>query len=64
MRRNTNAQVLDIEGKPIPRLYSAGENGDIWTVTYQCMSNVGGWCYGFGRVAGQNAAAEEPWEEA
>jgi len=61
MRRNTRAQVLDIEGKPIPRLYSAGENGDIWTVTYQCMSNVGGGCYGFGRVAGQNAAAEKPW---
>jgi len=61
MKRNTKAQVLDIYGKPIPRLYAAGENGDIWTVTYQCMSNVGGGCYGYGRVAGQNAAAEEPW---
>jgi hypothetical protein len=61
MVRNTKSQVLDIEGNPIPRLYSAGENGDIWTVTYQCMSNVGGGCYGYGRVAGTNAAAEEPW---
>lgn len=64
MRRNTKSQVIDIEGKPIPRLYSAGENGDIWTWVYQCMSNVGGGCYGYGRVAGENAAAEEPWGEA
>jgi len=61
MKRNTKSQVLDRWGKPIPRLYSAGENGDIWTWVYQCMSNVGGGCYGYGRVAGQNAAAEEPW---
>jgi hypothetical protein len=53
---------LDIEGEVIPRLYSAGENGDIWTWVYQCMSNVGGGCYGYGRVAGENAAAEEPWD--
>ena len=61
MKRNTKAQVLDIWGEPIPRLYAAGENGDIWTQIYQCMSNVGGGCYGFGRVAGQQAATEEPW---
>jgi len=61
MTRNTKAQVIDIRDKPIPRLYSAGENGDIWTWVYQCMSNVGGGCFGYGRVAGQNAAAEEPW---
>jgi hypothetical protein len=62
MKRNTKAQVLDRFGKPIPRLYSAGENGDIWTVLYQCMSNVGGGCFGYGRVAGQNTAAEKPWD--
>ncbi len=62
MLRNIESQVLDIEGKVIPRLYSAGENGDIWTIVYQCMSNVGGGCYAYGRVAGANAAAEEPWE--
>ncbi|HUW96521.1 MAG TPA: FAD-binding protein, partial [Anaerolineae bacterium] len=62
MTRNTKSQVLDIRGNAIPRLYSAGENGDIWTFVYQCMSNVGGGCYGYGRVAGENAAAEEPWE--
>jgi len=62
MKRNTKSQVLDIFGNVIPRLYAAGENGDIWTVTYQCMSNVGGGCYGYGRVAGANAAQEEPWD--
>jgi succinate dehydrogenase/fumarate reductase flavoprotein subunit len=61
MTRNTKSQVIDVWGKPIPRLYSAGENGDIWTWLYQCMSNVGGGCYAFGRVAGQNAAQEKPW---
>jgi len=61
MVRNTKSQVLDFDGNPIPRLYAAGENGDIWTWVYQCMSNVGAGCYGYGRVAGQNAAAEEPW---
>jgi len=62
MTRNTKAQVLDKEGKPIPRLYAAGENGGFWTLLYQCESNVGSDCYGFGRVAGQNAGAETPWE--
>ena len=62
MMRNTKSQVIDIESKVIPRLYSAGENGDIWTWIYQCMSNVGGGCYAYGRIAGQNAAAEKSWE--
>ena len=62
MKRNTLGQVIDINDKPIPRLYSAGENGDIWTWLYQCMSNVGAGCYGFGRIAGKNASAEKPWK--
>jgi succinate dehydrogenase/fumarate reductase flavoprotein subunit len=62
MTRNIKSQVMDIRGNPIPRLYSAGENGDIWTWIYQCMSNVGGGCFGYGRIAGQNAAKETPWD--
>ena len=38
MKRNPLSQVMSIEGPPIPRLYAAGENGDIWTILYQCMS--------------------------
>jgi succinate dehydrogenase/fumarate reductase flavoprotein subunit len=64
MVRNIKSQVIDLEGNVIPRLYAAGENGDIFTWIYQCMSNVGGGCFGYGRVAGQNAAAETPWDEA
>jgi succinate dehydrogenase/fumarate reductase flavoprotein subunit len=62
MIRNLKSQVMDIDDKPIPRLYAAGENGDIWTILYQCMSNVGGGCFGYGRVAGQQIAALAPWD--
>ena len=62
MTRNTNGQVLGIDGKYIPRLYAAGENGDIWTILYQCMSNVGGGCFAYGRHAGQHAAALKRWK--
>jgi succinate dehydrogenase/fumarate reductase flavoprotein subunit len=62
MTRNTNGQVLGIDGKYIPRLYAAGENGDIWTILYQCMSNVGGGCFAYGRHAGMHAAALKKWD--
>jgi succinate dehydrogenase/fumarate reductase flavoprotein subunit len=62
MVRNLNSEVMSTDDKPIPRLYAAGENGDIWTILYQCMSNVGGGCFGYGRVAGQQAAALAPWD--
>lgn len=61
MVRNPKGQVMSIEGPPIPRLYAAGENGDIWTIIYQCMSNVGGGCFAYGRAAGKNVALETPW---
>jgi len=62
MVRNLDAQVMSIDDKPIPRLYAAGENGDIWTILYQCMSNVGGGCFGYGRVAAQHAASLTRWD--
>jgi succinate dehydrogenase/fumarate reductase flavoprotein subunit len=62
-KRNTESQVIDMEGKPIPRLYAAGEMGDgVWSYLYQCLSNVGGGCFTVGRIAGKNTAAEEPWD--
>lgn len=55
------SRVLDNEGKPIPRLYAAGE-----------LSSIIGWLYEagsghaesavFARIAGENAAKEEPLE--
>jgi succinate dehydrogenase/fumarate reductase flavoprotein subunit len=64
MVRNLKSQVMSIDGPPIPRLYAAGENGDIWTILYQCMSNVGGGCLTHGRIAGEEAAALKPWDGA
>jgi succinate dehydrogenase/fumarate reductase flavoprotein subunit len=64
VKRNPQSQVMSIEGPPIKRLYSAGENGDIWTILYQCMSNAGAGCLVHGRIAGENAASETPWDTA
>lgn len=56
-RRNARAQIIDVFGKPIPRLYSAGELGSLYVQYPQGGANVGE-CFAFGRIAGRNAAAE------
>ena len=58
-RRNERAQIVRPDGTPIPRLYSAGELGSIYSYLYQGTGNIGE-CLAFGRVAGRNAAAETP----
>jgi succinate dehydrogenase/fumarate reductase flavoprotein subunit len=60
-RRNEKAQIVRPDGSPIPRLYSAGELGSIYSYLYQGTGNIGE-CLAFGRVAGRNAAGEKPWE--
>ncbi|MGB9699353.1 MAG: FAD-dependent oxidoreductase [Thermodesulfobacteriota bacterium] len=59
-RRDKESRVLDPEGKPIPRLYAAGELGSIWGYLYQGACNIGE-ALVFGRIAGRNAAMEKPW---
>ena len=59
-RRNEKAQIVRPDGTPIPRLYSAGELGSIYSYLYQGTGNLGE-CLAFGRVAGRNAVAEAPW---
>jgi predicted oxidoreductase len=59
-RRDKESRVLDPEGKPIPRLYAAGELGSIWGYLYQGACNIGE-ALVFGRIAGKNAAAGKPW---
>jgi succinate dehydrogenase/fumarate reductase flavoprotein subunit len=59
-RRNARAQVVRPDNSPIPRLYSAGELGSIYSYLYQGTGNIGE-CLAFGRIAGRNAAAEQPW---
>ena len=59
-RRDAGARVLNNEGQPIPRLYSAGELGSLWGFLY-CGGGNGGEILAVGRIAGRNAAAEKPW---
>ena len=58
-RRDEHAQVVGANGSPIGRLYSAGELGSIYSFLYQGGGNIGE-CFAFGRVAGRNAARQEP----
>lgn len=58
--RDANSQVISVEGKPIPRLHSAGELGSIQTGLYQ----LGGYlteCMVSGRAAARALAGTDPW---
>lgn len=57
-KRNTDCQVLDVDEKPIPHLYSAGELGSFWAGTYIGGGNIAECLYS-GRTAGTNAATEK-----
>jgi len=57
---NAKREVLDWEGNPIPRLYTAGEISSVFKFTYQAGGNLTE-CIVCGRVAGKNAASLEPW---
>ena len=59
-RRNEKGQIVQPDGTPIPRLYSAGELGSIYSYLYQGTGNIGE-CLAFGRISGRNAAVETPW---
>ena len=59
-KHNCRAQALDMEGRPIPRLYKAGELGSFFGHLYQGGSNLPE-ALAFGRLAGEGAAAETTW---
>ncbi|MCF0254278.1 MAG: FAD-binding protein [Duodenibacillus sp.] len=59
-RRNAKGQVIDVFGKPVPRLYAAGELGSIWGTIYQGSSNVAE-CLVYGRIIGREAAKLKAW---
>jgi 3-oxosteroid 1-dehydrogenase len=59
-KHNGKAQTLDQDGKPIPRLYTPGELGSFFGFLYPGGSNIPE-AISFGRIAGENAAAERPW---
>lgn len=53
--RNENGEVLDLDGNPIPHLYSAGELGSVYADIYNGGGNLAE-CIFFGRISGKNAA--------
>jgi hypothetical protein len=59
--RNEMGQVCDPDDNPIPRLYSAGELGSIYGFLYPTGGGNNCELIAFGRIAGTNAAAEQPW---
>ena len=59
-RRNEKAQIVRPDGTPIPRLYSAGELGSIYSYLYQGTGNIGE-CLAFGRIAARQAVAHTAW---
>lgn len=54
--RNENAEVVDVEGNPIPHLYSAGELGSLFSKLYEGSGTLTD-CFVSGWNAGRNAAA-------
>ena len=55
---NEKAQILDVDGEPIPNLYSSGEFGSIWAAKYQGSGNITE-CMVFGRIAARELIAKE-----
>jgi 3-oxo-5alpha-steroid 4-dehydrogenase len=59
---NTKAQVIDVFGKVIPRLYAAGSvGGGSLGLMYPASGSAIADAFVFGRIAGANAAAETAW---
>ena len=52
-RRSAKGEILDLDGQPIPHLYSAGEFGSVWSNMYQGAGNLGE-CLAFGRISVRN----------
>ncbi|MFC1989218.1 FAD-dependent oxidoreductase, partial [Chloroflexota bacterium] len=57
-RRNSRSQVLNVDGEPIPGLYSAGEMGSIFGMLYPSAGGNLAECIAMGRLAGENVAHE------
>ena len=57
-KRNTSCQIMDVEGNPIPHLFSAGELGSQWGIMFQPGVAVGE-ALVTGRLAGKAAATME-----
>ncbi len=56
--RDAKGEILDVDGNPIPGLYSAGEFGSIWCEAYNGGGNLAEGLV-FGRIAARSALAAE-----
>lgn len=59
LRADAQRRVLDWDDRPIPRLYAVGEICSVFQFVYQGGGNLAEGIT-FGRIAGRNAAAEQP----
>jgi succinate dehydrogenase/fumarate reductase flavoprotein subunit len=59
-RRNEKSEILNPDGKPIPRLYGGGELGSPYAHCYNGGMNLGD-CMAFGRIAAENAVKLTAW---
>jgi len=60
LKINTSAQALDTRGEPVPGLYCAGTVcSQVVAQHYPGSGTLIGQAFTFGRIAGQNAAAEQ-----
>jgi succinate dehydrogenase/fumarate reductase flavoprotein subunit len=58
---DARCRIMDVYGKPIPRLYAAGELGSAFGHLYLSGGNIAE-CFVTGRIAGADAARLRPWE--
>ncbi len=57
-RRSAKGEIIDVDGEPIPNLYSAGEFGSVWCHMYDGGGNLGE-CLIYGRISARNCMAAE-----
>ena len=63
LKINTKAEVLDVEGQVIPGLFATGSTTGGWRGKWYPGSGTAvSFTVTFGRIAGVNAAALEPWK--
>jgi len=60
-RRNAKAQIVQVSGEVLPRLYSAGELGSIHSYLYNSGGNIGN-AWPSDGLRGETAAAEDGLE--
>jgi succinate dehydrogenase/fumarate reductase flavoprotein subunit len=58
---DAESRIIDVWGKPIPRLYAAGELGSSFGHLYLSGGNIAE-CFVTGRIAGRNAANLAAWD--